>query len=245
MAEDVKSEVLNFLEKCDDLKCCKFIMAPTKIKELLKSIAASRELCRFFYDLTNNFDFNAAKNNCFVCLTDGITKKNRLVLPNEGDFRLAFTFCLLVEIDRGIINFDDLLERYFYVDGSYYSSFQMFTDDIIMPMATIVRQCYTAVLSGSDSAKKDTAGDFSDTFTRISLTVAAEKLNISNSEIPLEDRESGKIMLTEIENAVRRLDFNSASAILCGYNYYLQYYGTDSEDFRKLIALIREYSKRQ
>ncbi|MCD8200961.1 MAG: hypothetical protein LUD47_02720 [Clostridia bacterium] len=248
MAADLKSEVTNFLNKCDDLKSCRFIVAPTKIRELLQSIAASRELCRFFSDLTKDFDYNTAKTNCFVCVTDGTTRKNRLVISGEVNFRLAFTFCLLVEIDKQIINLNDLLSRYFFVDGSYYSSYQMFVEDVIAPMADIIKQCYSAVLVSNDMSERRVAyidSGVTNTMSLIETAVAAEKYNIETSQIPPDDRISGDIMLTEIESAVRRSDFKVASTILCGYNYYLQYYGFVSEDFRKLVSLIDEYKGQQ
>lgn len=43
-----KEQVLTFLEKCEELKKCKFIMATSKIKDLLKCIVNSPDLYKLF-----------------------------------------------------------------------------------------------------------------------------------------------------------------------------------------------------
>lgn len=48
-----------FLEKCDDVMRSKFIIADTKISELLKSIATSDLLYAFFREITKDFDYAA------------------------------------------------------------------------------------------------------------------------------------------------------------------------------------------
>ena len=50
-----------FLEKCDDVMRSKFIIADTKISELLKSIATSDLLYAFFREITKDFDYAAAQ----------------------------------------------------------------------------------------------------------------------------------------------------------------------------------------
>ena len=51
-----------FLQKCDEVMQSKFIIADTKISDLLKSIASSDLLYAFFREATKNFDYPRRKN---------------------------------------------------------------------------------------------------------------------------------------------------------------------------------------
>ena len=50
-----------FLQKCDEVMQSKFIIADTKIGELLKAIATSDLLYALFRDITKDFDYTAAQ----------------------------------------------------------------------------------------------------------------------------------------------------------------------------------------
>ena len=63
-------------------------------------------------------------------------------LPAERQDVLAFVFCLFVEIDAGTMHMNDLLLRYFYVDGSYTASYSVFSGRMIKPFRDIVRECF-------------------------------------------------------------------------------------------------------
>ena len=52
-----KEQALLFLEKCDELKKCKFIMATSKIKDILKCIVNSPDLYRLFETVTKDFSY--------------------------------------------------------------------------------------------------------------------------------------------------------------------------------------------
>ena len=110
---NTKEQVLSFLEKCEELKNCKFIMATTKIKDLLKCIVNCPELYRLFETVTKNFDYPAAKSECLVSVNDGVLPTDCVVLPETVGRRLAFIFCLLVEFDKDTVNFNDFLRLYF------------------------------------------------------------------------------------------------------------------------------------
>ena len=106
---DTKEQILSFLEKCEELKSCKFIMATTKIKDLLKCIVNCPELYRLFETVTRKFDYPAAKEQCLISVDDGVLPQSYVMLPQTVGARLAFIFCLLVEFDKNTLNFNDFL----------------------------------------------------------------------------------------------------------------------------------------
>ena len=73
-------QVAEFLKKCEQLKKSKFIMATTRIKDLLKSIVNSPALYAVFQAATSRFDYVSAKRRCFVASHEGFYGRGRLVL---------------------------------------------------------------------------------------------------------------------------------------------------------------------
>ena len=87
-----QEQVFTFLEKCEELKKCKFIMATTKIKDLLKCIVNSPELYRLFDTVTKDYDYLSAKSKCLVRSGDGFYGKNYVFLTKSVVKRVAFIF---------------------------------------------------------------------------------------------------------------------------------------------------------
>lgn len=57
---NVRKQVQTFLDKCDELNNTKFIMASTKIKDILRCIANSPDLLELFKSVTDNFEIGRA-----------------------------------------------------------------------------------------------------------------------------------------------------------------------------------------
>lgn len=142
-------EVEYFLNKCDELMNSSFILAKSKLSELLKAITASETLTKLFTSVVSGFDYIKAKKECFVSTTDGRTLKKMLVLPQFPTDKLAFIFCLLVDFDREKIRFNDFLVTYFNCYDDYARSFNNFCDQVIFPFRTLVRQAFIPSADGS------------------------------------------------------------------------------------------------
>ena len=154
--ESKRAQILDFLDKCEEVKNCKFIMATTKIKDLLKSIVNSAELYELFNTVAANFDYIAAKQKCLV-EGDGVYGHSRVVLPGTVGDRLAFIFCLLVEFDRDEINFNLFLQKYYPKDSSYYASYHLFCDEVIGSLQMLVCDIYTDVLQEQETKQDQTS----------------------------------------------------------------------------------------
>jgi len=219
--KSTKDQILEFLDKCDELTKCKFIMATTKIKDLLKCIVNSPELYTLFDTVTKDFNYVEQKP---MCLIRDSHNSGKVILPQTVGQRLAFIFCLLVEFDRDSLNFNEFLEAYFREDGSYFESYRAF--------------CIELERRKDDGANTQKAKLISS----IALSVEAEKQFISTSA-PKEERESAVKMLDALVKAVKSEDEEMIDAVICGYNYFILYNRCVSDEVASLIEFISEYEK--
>ena len=238
-----KEQVLEFLEKCDELTKCKFIMATTKIKDLLKCIVNSPELYGLFDKVTKDFNYPEHKAKCLI--SGNRTCPGKVVLPQTVGTRLAFIFCLLVEFDRDTLNLNDFLQMYFPEDGSYFESYNAFCDTIIVGLADLIKQVFKEQLSEPEIVGEDSGVSNSEKLqllSSIALTVEAERDYIIKTA-PQEEREGAVKMLDELVLAVKQGDEQLIDALIFGYNYFVLYNRCVSNNIAPLIELISEFEK--
>ena len=243
-----KEQVLNFLEKCDELKNCKFIMATTKIKDMLKCIVNSPELYKLFDTVTKDFNYTEQKAICLVTDGEDILRRSYVVLPKTVGQRLAFIFCLLVEFDRDTLNFNDFLQLYFHEDGSYYASYRAFCRTVISSLEDLIKQVFKEQLNSPEEVRatiglpaKDVKR--SNLVSSIIIAVEEEKLFLSGVPIANDEKENAIKMLNALIGAVRAKDEQLIDALICGYNYFVLYYRCVSEGISSLIENIAEYEE--
>jgi hypothetical protein len=254
--ESVGSQINNFLDKCNEIKTCKFIMATTKIKDLLKCIVNSPELYELFTTVSTNFNYIEAKQRCLIDSSDGVVNTSHVVLPDTVGDRLAFIFCLLVEFDRDSINFNWFLQHYFAEDGSYYASYHAFCDSVIVSLESLIKDVFAQELAEENSAtaEQNLGGvaqqpqpknnpQLSTYITTINMLIEQEKMFIEGSAIPDDDKDAGCNILCEIMNAVKECDTDLINALVCGYNYYILYNNSVSATIQNLFETIRLFEE--
>ena len=241
----VKDEVKDFLDKCEEMRSCKFIMATTKIRDLLKSIVNSSELYELFNTVVSKFDYSAAKRRCLLDGNNGVYSSSYVVLPDTMGERLAFIFCLLAEFDRDEVNFNAFLRRYYMRDGSYYSSYHAFCDEIIVSLEDIIREVYSEELGkkgpsysadfgSDDSVNSEQSGS-------IALRVDRKKDFSSRSSLRSEDRIAADKILTCLAAAVRTGDKELVEALAFGYNYFTALFNPDGREEDALFDAIGNF----
>ncbi len=242
----VKEQIVDFLEKCEDVRNCKFIMATTKIKDLLKSIANSAELYEIFDTVASKFDYVAAKERCLIDSDDAFGR-SRIVLPDTRGDRLAFIFCLLVEIDRGDIQINYFLQKYYPKDGSYYASYHAFCDEIIGNLESIISGIFSQELSEPDPPKQieeggaprlGAGGNALSEVNAICLLISRELDFISSCALSEDDKEAAGCILSSLTGAVRAADKELVNALVCGYNYFIMYTRQMSDSAQELFDAI-------
>lgn len=210
-----------FLRRCDELMQSKFIIADTKIGELLQAIAASDLLYAFFRDITKDFDYPAAKNKYMHYAPYGKTQK-KLLFPEDPAEKLAFIFCLLMEFDNKTLDLGRFLQEYFYEDGSFYESFYAFCNQVVKPFKNAVRVMFsdsfetaslTSETQNSESSKRKKKGTYG------CFSVEEERRQLYSSLLPDEKKVDGMLLLNALEKAK---DKALQAALLCGYFYFAQ-----------------------
>lgn len=247
--ESVKKQVNDFLNKCEEIRKCKFIMATTKIKDLLKSIVNSQELYELFNTVVSKFDYNAAKQRCLLDGNNGMYSNSYVVLPDTVGERLAFIFCLLVEFDRDEINFNNFLQRYYPKDGSYYASYHAFCDDVIVSLENIIKDVFSAELqedevnySGAPLGKAPVPdSSLASKISYIALLIAREIDFVRNSKLAEDDKDAAIKILSQLTVAIKACDKEQVEALVCGYNYFVSYSNAVSQDLDLLFNAIGEF----
>lgn len=244
---DTKEQILSFFNACDELKKCKFIMATERIKDILKCIVNSPELYNLFNTAAKDFNYLNEKSKCLITVSDGLYQRSYVVMPQTAGHIIAFSFCLLVEFDNNTLDFNEFLRRYFPEDGSYFSSFHAFCNTVINAMKEAVAQVFKdelekpEVLNSADAAKN---AEKSALLSAIDLALSEEKQFISTSEkIPEEGKEGALAILSQIFEAVKCGSRQLITALVCGYNYFVLYYGCLSGGVAELLKLIAEYEQ--
>ncbi len=242
---DTKEQIKSFLNACAELKNCKFIMATTNLKDLLKRIVNCSELYRLFEAVTKDFDYLLVKSKCLVSSNDGIFSKSYVLLPQTIGERLAFIFCLLVEFDRETVNFNDFLRVYYQEDGSYYAGYLSFCSQIIDSLSECIEHVFRSKLAEPDlkieNSLPPTDYKKAELVSAISLSLAGEISFIESSALSDDDKESAVKILSGLNTAVKYGDEELIDALLCGYNYFILYNKCQSDGIEALINLIVEY----
>ena len=239
-----KEQVITFLEKCEELKKCKFIMATSKIKDLLKCIVNSPDLYKLFENVTKDFNYPEQKAKCLITSDDGLNR-SYVALPQTVGQRLAFIFCLLVEFDRDSLNFNNFLQTYFREDGSYFESYQAFCRVVISGLQDMIKLVFKACLQEDVSALISESVPASDSkkaslISSVLISINEEINFILKSGLAEEDKEGAVKILTELASAVRSGNEDLIDALIFGYNYFVLYNKCVSGGISDLIESIAE-----
>ncbi len=143
-----REELDLFLDKGQDFIQSKYILADVKLANFLKVIAVSDTLLALFQNCLTDFDYSLAQKKYLVKTYGGATDKGEFVLPPNSRELLAFIFTLFVDIDAKRINFGEFLNKYFFVDGSSFSSYNAFIESMVKPFVLAVKTLMESVIDG-------------------------------------------------------------------------------------------------
>lgn len=233
--EEKYIKIERFLSACDELIAGKFILADTKIGDLLKTVASSEELTTLFAAVTDKFDYGTAKRAYLRFPAAPGAAHGAAFLPAERGDVLAFIFCLLVEFDSGTMKLNDFLLRYFYEDGSYTASYALFADRMIRPFRNIVQDCFPEAGKHGEFLRRREKED--GVITALSEKISLEREKISRLSAPKEDKAAGEMILSELYAATGREDAGEIRALLCGYLYFLRAVGAQDANSTALFDL--------
>lgn len=148
-----RAEIDKFLEACDDLLNCKFLVAEYKIQRLLQQLASASDVCSLVGECLEQFnrDREFAKTfvqdgqGDFVCL-----------MPSEEYKVIALVFCTLVDIENKKIDFVDFIKRFF---GREENPFKAFLDTMIVPFKKLIEEAFSYAENDKDEDHHDVEDD--------------------------------------------------------------------------------------
>lgn len=220
---DSTSQIIGFLRSCDALCACSYTEAEQRIREVLISISRSRKLTELFDAAVTNFDYLAAKERHLRYLDRDGKSVGELTLPLERSERLAFIFCLFVEIDSKRIVFRDFLQKFFHVDGSFTASYLHFVEQIVRPFRMMIANCFPVANAQVKPAVSEKTGKA--LFHQLKSAIEDERKRLAGCRIDDDRKKDGELILVSLADAVGRNDRQETGALLCGYSYYLSYLG--------------------
>ncbi len=139
--EEKFEKIRRFLDACDGLVAGTYREAEVGISQVLRCLSESEDLKGLFNAVTEQFNYPESRSLYLRELPNG---RGAAYLPSRQSDAIAFVFCLLVEVDAGVVSLGDLLLHYFYVDGSYTASYELFADRFLRPFRDIVRGAFPA-----------------------------------------------------------------------------------------------------
>lgn len=238
---NMKDKILLLLSKCKELKESSLILAAKKISEVLKCIANNIELYNLFESLTLNFNYYEYKLKCLKCCNN--IEDNYVVLPCESDKALAFVFCLFVEIDKRVYNFQDFLDSYFWRDKSVSSSYQAFCKIIVEGFEEAIKQMFREFFDDNKRGIEQTnaVSNKSNLVAEILVLIECEIKLLSSSDLDQEEISNGQKMLEGLNIAVKEGNLTNLEGLAFGYNYFIQYNEFENENSMLLFNALNEY----
>jgi len=238
------TELDKFLIKCDEIINSKFILADTKISELLNTIADSEMLFNLFQKLTCDFNYKAFKD---VSLNTSKENENRgvLLLPEGTGDKLAFIFCLLIEIDNKKIDLNKFLQCYFYEDGSYFESYYVFCNGIIKPFKNLVKAAIEELFNDEHYGRDKNNGFIGklqgEKYKEIETLIFEDKEKIiSDVNLSSEDKAETILFLEGFLNSLLTFDKSLIKLLYIGYKNLVKNQKKLSPNFIKIEKLLNE-----
>ncbi len=229
-----KEQIALFLRRCDELMQSKYIIADTKIGELLQSIAMSDLLYAFFRDASKHFDYAGAKRKYLNFAPYGDAQK-KLLFPEDPVERLAFVFCLFMEFDNKTMDLGWFLQEYFYEDGSFYESFYAFCNQVVKPFRNAVKQMFEEPSLRrplrAPAPQEEAEGERSASFD--ARCIEREKKLVYSSALAPADKVDALLLLNALAGAQ---SIQLRCALLSGYDRFARTCGRNNEHIAAMRA---------
>ena len=209
-AEDLAS----FKSAADELLSCKFILAEKRISELLKTIAANKELVELFKTALSGYNYAVEFNKSRVASKG----KVRLELPKNQARKIAYVFCLLMEFDTGKRNLKDFLDAYYYMPQPN-DSLSLWTHDMITVFKDVTEYLY---LSGIETLLDNEEIDYS---LRRQVGETLENINaliMRTASLGTDTKQDLFIVLSAIENSLTPNKADALKALIIGLEHIVR-----------------------
>lgn len=171
----MKKEIEQFLDACDELIDCKFLVAEYKLSKMLKALASAQDVCNLVGECLEQF--NRDREFAKAYMEDKLG--NFYVdMPTEEFKIIALVFCTLVDIDGKKIDFTDFVTRFF---GREENPYEEFVQTMIIPFRNLIAEAFGEYQQENDDSQEgefeedsEKQGDKFDLAERIAVQILGE-----------------------------------------------------------------------
>ena len=205
------SDIAEFSSAMDDLITSKFILAEKRISSVLQTIANNADLYDLFKQALNGYNYSVE----FSKSRTSDKGRPKLVLPQNQARKIAYVFCLLMEIDTGKRGLKDLLDEYYFLPRPN-QSFMLFASEMLEPFKEITEYLY---VNGISSLVDEEEIGYS--LRREANEILSNIKSIINQTqmVGTDTKRDLFILLAGIENAITPNKADLVKALLIGFNY--------------------------
>lgn len=204
-------DLAGFRSAADELLSCKFILAEKRISELLKAIAANKELLELFKTALSGYNYSVEFNKSKTSSKG----KLKLILPKNQARKIAYVFCLLMEFDTGKRNLKDFLDTYYYMPQPN-ASLSLWTRDMITVFKDVTEYLY---INGVETLLDNEEIDYS---LRRQVGEILENMNslvMRTTSAGADTKRDLFVMLTAIENSLTPNKADVLKALVTGLEH--------------------------
>lgn len=235
-----------FIQACDELKNCKYVLAENKIAALLKSVADNKQLYSMFGTIMYGFDYKRVFNTCVA--------GRGFALPLDKKKAIALVFRVLLDVDSGKMPLKNFLEAYFYCD-LINESYARFALEVIAPFESYCKEYFSSggnLVGGADDDGDGAYGSdgdmFQDSLKADALTCVNDLSDVADSSITgAVDRAEFAACLDGLTKAIRTRGYGDVISAFIGVKYAVAYFFGGNEIvagiFKKLEYDIKHISE--
>ena len=129
-------KTVEFINACDEVINCKYLVAEYKIQKMLKALACADEVCSLVGECLEQF--NRDREFAKAYIQDG--HGDFIYISPRDEYKIiGLVFCTLVDIDGKKIDFVDFIKRFF---GREENPFQAFIDEMIVPFRNLIAEAF-------------------------------------------------------------------------------------------------------
>lgn len=257
MNEEMTEELRLFQEKCEEVAAAKFLISTYKISELLRTLATLPHVLAVISERVARYDYAVEKERCFRAAQND-AQSGVLVLPSADAEKIAFVFCLLMDVDGRELDFPAFLLAFYDVKGDYDEAYKRFGSEIVLPFAAAVKAEIEAPVS---EVKAEIAPELEDEETventteaeekRFSLfpkkkngalvsLIEEEKSDLKKSTLSATEKAAGGNMLRYAIKRAKAGENEEVKALLSGYAYFLMATARRSDTAVKMLEALKE-----
>ena len=250
----------NFSKLVGDLIESNYLLANSKIFEVVTSINSSKLLTETFKYFIEGFNFEEVLSNCFI--EEAGVKK--FVLPTKNTDVLALVYLMLREINFKNLQLTDLLE-YFDSTKNYDLAYKAFGEQVLLPFKTYVYQVGRVLINSTQSeseaqaeaqktaqpevkneAVRAVSEDAEETSavqklpinTRLIRLLDLDRLSIVQSRLSKEDKNELLYVLNLFAEEIKKGDSDKINLAYLAYFYALKPYRRVQNNIKEITAIL-------